>query len=151
MHCALKFWLYLWRVGPQHRQDPQTCYCWTLSSLSSLFPCLIQHFLLSHAHSPFCPHYRSFLACSHSDQKGPKRLILALRPGELGLRLFCHIFIIHWMSPVHRLLLWTPERIPVLLTAVCEESADPACASPRTAIIKKLMIEVELMRHVYSN
>lgn len=51
--AALKFWSSLWRVGPQHRQDPQRCcYCWTLSSLSLLFPCLIQHFLLSHALTP---------------------------------------------------------------------------------------------------
>lgn len=91
---------HLWFVpGPQHQQDHQRCYyCWTLPPLSPPSPCLIQHFL--HSCLPFSPHYLSFLAWSRSDQEGPKRLILAPRPGELSLPLFYHVFIIHWMEPV---------------------------------------------------
>lgn len=133
---------HLWFVkGPQHQQDHQRCYyCWTLPLLSSPSPCLIQHFL--HARLLFCPHCLSILAWSRSDQEGPKRLILAPRPGELGIPLFYNVFIIHWVEPVA---IDTRENTGTSDRCVWGIWRPYQCQSTHIIIISNLIIESELI------
>lgn len=102
-------------------------------------------FWFLHVHSPFCPHYLSFLAWSCSERRGSKRLILALTPEWIQPLLFSHVS--PYIGPVVRLSLWTPLRPLAALPALSEEligsSEDPTRASPHTIFINNLMIEIE--------
>lgn len=133
---------HLWFVkGPQHQQDRRRCYyCYHRHPpvwFSTFSTCMLT---LLPSLSLF-----SFLAWSRSDQEGPKRLILAPRPGELSLPLFYHVFIIHWVEPVT---IDTRENTSTSHCCVWGIWRPPLCQSTHIIIIiiiSNLMIESELI------